>query len=135
MNGIFSINKKDVMKYPKNRYEKLLNQLSVGPNLEVAHYVERSWSAIFFPLLHTKLSLQYDQINNTPIIGNNLVKNNRIPMNINRIVLKRNVRMNGFLNRIRQNYLRSILLRNYAIKKRKRNIYKLPRNKLRKMFV
>ena len=52
--GIFSISKLDVRKYNVSRYQNLLNQLSF-PNPEVGHYIERSWVAIFGPLIHTKL--------------------------------------------------------------------------------
>ena len=54
MHGIFSISKRDVKKYKVTRYQNLLNQLSF-PNPEVGHYIERSWVAIFGPILHTNL--------------------------------------------------------------------------------
>jgi hypothetical protein len=53
--GIFSVDKRDVIKHRKFRYEKLLNQLSVSSNPEVGHYIERSWGAIFYPLIYTKI--------------------------------------------------------------------------------
>jgi len=53
MNGIFSIDRRDVIKYPIFRYNKLVKQLSTHSNPEVGHYVERSWSAIFYPLIYT----------------------------------------------------------------------------------
>lgn len=55
--GIFSVDKKDIIKHKKIRYEKLLNQLMVSSNPEVGHYIERSWPAIFYPFLHTKVLL------------------------------------------------------------------------------
>jgi hypothetical protein len=53
MNGIFSIDRRDILKYPIFRYNKLVKQLSTHSNPEVGHYVERSWSAIFYPLIYT----------------------------------------------------------------------------------
>ena len=55
INGIFSLSKKDITKYDKNRYIKLLRQLNKHSNPEVGHYVERSWAAIFHPLIYTKI--------------------------------------------------------------------------------
>jgi hypothetical protein len=58
INSIFSIDKKDILKYDKKRYIWLLKQLSLHANPEVGHYIERSWSAIFHPFLHTKVLLR-----------------------------------------------------------------------------
>jgi len=55
--GIFSIDKRDIIKHRKFRYEKLVKQLEVGSNPEVGHYTERSWGAIFFPLKYTKIKM------------------------------------------------------------------------------
>jgi hypothetical protein len=52
--GIFSIDKKDVVQHPRQRYELLVNTLSSHSNPEVGHYIERSWGAIFYPMIHTK---------------------------------------------------------------------------------
>jgi hypothetical protein len=52
--GIFSINKLDVIKHDISRYIQLLNCVSFHSNPEVGHYIERSWAAIFHPLLATK---------------------------------------------------------------------------------
>lgn len=55
INSIFALHKSDIIKYPLSRYihfEKLLNS-STHP--EVCHYIERSWGAIFGPMLETKL--------------------------------------------------------------------------------
>ena len=52
--GIFSINKLDVIKHDISRYIQLLNSVSSHSNPEVGHYIERSWAAIFHPLLATK---------------------------------------------------------------------------------
>jgi len=53
--GIFSIDRKDIKKYNVERYNHLLKILEVSSNPEVGHYIERSWHAIFYPFLHTKL--------------------------------------------------------------------------------
>jgi hypothetical protein len=52
--GIFSINKLDIIKHDISRYIQLLNSVSGHSNPEVGHYIERSWAAIFHPLLATK---------------------------------------------------------------------------------
>lgn len=53
--GLFSMDKRDIIKHKKYRYEKLMLQLEVSSNPEVGHYIERSWGAIFFPLVYTKI--------------------------------------------------------------------------------
>lgn len=45
--GIFSANKKDILKRDKSWYINLMKSMESGPNPEVAHYVERSWCSIF----------------------------------------------------------------------------------------
>ena len=57
INSIFSIDKKDICQHSKERYIWLLKQLSLHANPEVGHYIERSWSAIFYPLKNTKVLL------------------------------------------------------------------------------
>ena len=52
--GIFSINKLDIIKHDISRYTQLLNSVSTHSNPEVGHYIERSWAAIFHPLVATK---------------------------------------------------------------------------------
>lgn len=52
--GIFSINKMDIIKHDISRYTQLLNCVSRHSNPEVGHYIERSWAAIFHPLIATK---------------------------------------------------------------------------------
>jgi hypothetical protein len=47
--GIFAVAKEDIIQRPVSYYEQFLNELSVGSNPEVGHYVERSWQAIFNP--------------------------------------------------------------------------------------
>jgi hypothetical protein len=53
--GIFSVDKKDIIQHPLSRYINLINQLETSSNPEVGHYIERSWNAIFYPMLHTKI--------------------------------------------------------------------------------
>jgi len=123
-NGIFSFDKKDIMKYKKYRYERILDQLKAGPNVEVAHYMERSWGALCHPLLHTKLSLNYVNVpRNVPI--NRDMKTNSIRMNMGGTA--RPLRVNPFARRRQfrnprmQNYLRAMLLRRNFMRRRRRN--------------
>jgi hypothetical protein len=51
--GIFSIDRDDILQHPKERYENILNELSLHSNPEVGHYTERSWHALFHPLKST----------------------------------------------------------------------------------
>ena len=53
--GILSMHRLDIIKHDINRYRQLLNAVSVHSNSEVGHYIERSWAAIFHPLLYTKI--------------------------------------------------------------------------------
>lgn len=53
--GIFSIDKRDIIQHPIQRYICLLNQLKISSNPEIGHYTERSWCAIFHPVKYTKL--------------------------------------------------------------------------------
>ena len=55
---IISIDKSDIIQNKKYRYEKLMKQVEVGSNTEVAHYIERSWAAIFHPLKYTKIKIK-----------------------------------------------------------------------------
>ena len=111
MNGIFSFDKKDIMKYPKFRYEKILNQLNTGPNMEVAHYMERSWGSICYPLLHTKISLNYANVPRN-VQMNQPLKSNFIRMNMGGVRVRpfarrrqfRNPRLRGRL--LRRNFIR-----------------------------
>jgi hypothetical protein len=52
--GIFSLDKRDIISKPINYYQHFLNELQIGSNPEVGHYIERAWSAIFYPLIYTK---------------------------------------------------------------------------------
>jgi hypothetical protein len=56
--GIFSLDKRDIIQHPINRYINLINQLNTSSNPEVGHYIERSWAAIFHPMNYTKLILK-----------------------------------------------------------------------------
>lgn len=55
LHGIFSIHKLDILKHNVSRYVQLLNTISEHSNPEVGHYIERSWAAIFHPLVVTKV--------------------------------------------------------------------------------
>jgi hypothetical protein len=52
--GIFSFDKRDIIQHPISRYKILIETINKHPIPEAAHYIERSWGAIFFPLLHTE---------------------------------------------------------------------------------
>ena len=47
--GVLCINKKHILQKNKDFYEKLILEFN-HPNDEVAHYFERSWEAIFYPM-------------------------------------------------------------------------------------
>ena len=51
--GIFSIDKRDILKYPVTKYQHLILTVNDHFNPEAGHYIERSWGAIFYPLLYT----------------------------------------------------------------------------------
>ena len=51
--GIFSIDKKDIIQHSIERYQLLLNTVNNHSNPEAGHYIERSWGAIFYPLIYT----------------------------------------------------------------------------------
>ena len=53
-NGIFSIDKRDVIQHLKIKYIMLLNSVSNSFNPEAGHYIERSWCAIFYPMIYTE---------------------------------------------------------------------------------
>jgi hypothetical protein len=52
--GTFSIDKKDIIQHPKIKYEILLNTISNSSNPEANHYMERSWGAVFYPMIYTR---------------------------------------------------------------------------------
>ena len=49
--GVFAASKTDIHNRPKSFYEDLLNEISIhnSSNVEVSHYIERSWEAILKP--------------------------------------------------------------------------------------
>jgi hypothetical protein len=51
--GIFSVDKRDILQHKKNRYVVLIQTINKHSNPEAGHYIERSWCAIFYPLVHT----------------------------------------------------------------------------------
>jgi len=53
LGGIFSIDKRDIIQHPVQRYQHLLLTLNDHSNPEAGHYIERSWGAIFYPLIYT----------------------------------------------------------------------------------
>ena len=52
--GIFSIDKRDILKHPVERYQRIIECVSTHSNPEAGHYIERAWAAIFGPFIHTK---------------------------------------------------------------------------------
>jgi len=64
MCGIFSIDKRDILQHPVERYKRLLQTVNKHSNPEAGHYIERSWCAIFFPLKFTN-KIQYNIKNGT----------------------------------------------------------------------
>jgi hypothetical protein len=53
--GVFSMHKLDIIKHNIERYRELMLAVGRHSNPEVGHYIERSWAAIFHPLLLTKV--------------------------------------------------------------------------------
>lgn len=53
MCGIFSIDKRDIIQHPVERYQRLIQTVNKHSNPEAGHYIERSWCAIFYPLKYT----------------------------------------------------------------------------------
>ena len=52
--GIFSLDKRDIINHPITRYQILIELINKHSNPEAGHYIERSWSAIFYPLRYTQ---------------------------------------------------------------------------------
>jgi len=48
--GILGISKKHILQHPKSWYVDLIKELSNSDNVEVGHYIERSWEAVFHPM-------------------------------------------------------------------------------------
>lgn len=51
--GIISLSRENIIKHSKKYYETFLRELEGSSNPEGGHYIERSWCAIFSPLLNT----------------------------------------------------------------------------------
>jgi hypothetical protein len=51
--GVFSIDKRDINQHPIERYQQLLETVNKHSNPEAGHYLERSWCAVFYPLIFT----------------------------------------------------------------------------------
>ena len=51
--GISSIDKRDIIQHPIERYHQLLETVNKHSNPEAGHYLERSWCAVFYPLIFT----------------------------------------------------------------------------------
>ncbi len=47
--GIFAVLRDHIRQHPVSYYQAFLDQLSVGSNPEVGHYMERSWATLFYP--------------------------------------------------------------------------------------
>jgi hypothetical protein len=47
--GIFAVHRRHILQHPKSFYENLLSTVDHHSNPEAGHYLERSWSAIFWP--------------------------------------------------------------------------------------
>jgi hypothetical protein len=54
LGGIFSIDKRDIIQHPVIRYQRLIESVNKHSNPEAGHYIERSWCAIFYPLIYTQ---------------------------------------------------------------------------------
>lgn len=48
--GIFAVHARHIRQRSSDAYAEILNELSAGDNVEVGHFVERSWFAIFHPV-------------------------------------------------------------------------------------
>jgi hypothetical protein len=51
--GIFSVDKRDIIQHPVERYQRLFQTVNTYSNPEAGHYIERAWGAIFYPLKYT----------------------------------------------------------------------------------
>ena len=61
-NSIFSVDSRDLLKREKAFYEQFLIGLRKGPNVELVHYIERSYAVLFGPMTYTRL-IDYSQAN------------------------------------------------------------------------
>lgn len=48
-NGIFAVSKEHIKQRPHAKYVELISYVHQYPNHEAAHYIERSWTSIFYP--------------------------------------------------------------------------------------
>jgi hypothetical protein len=48
--GIFAVHSRHIKQRPLESYLRFMDELSDGSNVEVGHYMERSWVSIFHPL-------------------------------------------------------------------------------------
>ena len=51
--GIFSVDKRDIVQHPIERYQRLLQTVNTSSNPEAGHYIDRAWGVIFYPLKYT----------------------------------------------------------------------------------
>ena len=51
--GVFSIDKRDIIQNPIDKYIILRDIVCIHSNPEAGHYIERSWGTIFYPLNYT----------------------------------------------------------------------------------
>jgi len=61
-NSILSVDRRDILNRSKEFYEQFLVGLRLGPNVELVHFIERSYVALFGPMTYTKL-VEYSQRN------------------------------------------------------------------------
>jgi hypothetical protein len=47
--GIFSLDKRDILQFPKEYYNNFLMDVNESSNPEAGHYIEKSWVTIFNP--------------------------------------------------------------------------------------
>ena len=53
MNGVFSIDKRDIIQHSIDNYKLIIQSVNRHSNPDAAHYIERSWGVIFYPLIYT----------------------------------------------------------------------------------
>lgn len=52
-NSIFAVHARHIRQKPKSYYEKLIQELEAGSDLEVVHFFERAWHLVFEPFPET----------------------------------------------------------------------------------
>jgi hypothetical protein len=60
--AVMAVSKKDIHQHPKSYYEMFLKQLEEHLNPEVAHYIERSWMAMFHPISDSSIFVSKGEI-------------------------------------------------------------------------